>query len=49
MSYLDGIVDAGVLVDDDQVQRIVATHEKLYSKRRQKAEGYTRIEIEALP
>ena len=47
--FIDGIVDAGVLVDDDQVQRIVATHEKLHSKRRQKAQGYTRIEIEALP
>jgi len=28
-ALLDGVVDAGILADDDQVARIIATHEKL--------------------
>ena len=44
--FIDGLVDAGILVDDDQVQKITATHEKLPSKRGHQAKGFTRIHIE---
>ena len=44
-AYLDGIVDAGVLVDDDQVQRITATHEKLRATRKERPLGFTRFVI----
>lgn len=46
--FIDGLVDAGILVDDDQVQRITATHEKLRGKRGEKPQGFTRIEIEVM-
>lgn len=43
--FIDGLVDAGVLVDDRQIVRITATHEKLRSNRRHRAEGYTELTI----
>lgn len=46
--FIDGIVDAGLLEDDDQVQKITATHEKLHSRGGVKQLGYTVIEIEEL-
>lgn len=47
--FIDGLVDAGILVDDDQVQKITATHEKLRGKRGEKPQGFTQIQIEVLP
>ena len=44
----DGLVDAGILADDDQVQKITATHAKLKGKRGEKPQGFTRIQIEML-
>lgn len=46
--FIDGLVDAGILVDDDQVKKYVATHEKLKGKRGEKPQGFTRIQIEAM-
>lgn len=46
--FIDGLVDAGILVDDGQVQKITATHEKLRGKRGEKPQGFTRIEIEVM-
>ena len=46
--YIDGLVDAGILVDDNQVQKIIATHEKMRGKRGEKPQGFTRIQIEAM-
>ena len=46
--YLDGIVDAGILVDDDQIQKITATHTKIQGKHGEKPQGYTRIQIEEI-
>lgn len=46
--FWDGIVDAGLLVDDDQIVKIIATHEKLKGKRGTKPEGFTRMTITAL-
>ena len=46
--FIDGLVDAGILVDDNQVTRYVATHEKLRGKRGEKPQGFTRIQIEAM-
>lgn len=46
--FIDGIVDAGVLVDDSQVKKITATHEKIRAKRGSKPQGFTRIQIEVL-
>lgn len=43
--YVDGIVDAGVLYDDDQVKKITATHEKLTARRKEKPIGFTRFVI----
>jgi hypothetical protein len=41
--------DACLLVDDDQVQRITATHEKLHpAKRGDKPQGFTRLRVEPL-
>lgn len=42
---VDGVVDAGVLVDDDQIVKITATHEKLRSTRKNQAAGYTVLTI----
>lgn len=46
--FIDGLVDAGILVDDDQVQKYIATHKKLRGKRGEKPQGFTRIQIEAM-
>lgn len=43
--FFDGLVDAGILADDSQVQKITATHQKLRGKRGEKPQGFTRIEI----
>lgn len=39
-AHVDGVVDAGILYDDDQVRMIVATHEKLAKG---EGDGYTRM------
>ena len=47
--FLDGLVDAGLLVDDDQVRRLTATHEKLRpAKRGDRPQGYTIMTLEVL-
>lgn len=46
--FIDGLVDAGLLVDDDQVQKITATHEKLRGKRGDRPQGFTRMTLEVL-
>ena len=46
--FIDGLVDAGILADDDQVQKITVTHEKLASRRGERAQGFTRIQIEEM-
>lgn len=46
--FFDGLVDAGILVDDKQIQKITATHEKLRGKRGEKPQGFTRMQIEAM-
>lgn len=46
--FIDGIVDAGILVDDKQIEKITATHYKIKSKRGEKPQGYTRIQIEVM-
>ena len=46
--FIDGLVDAGILIDDNQVVKITATHEKLKGKRGEKLQGFTRIVIEEL-
>lgn len=38
---IDGLVDAGVLYDDDQIQRITASHERLGVTRKERPTGYT--------
>ena len=45
---IDGLADAGVLEDDDQVQMITATHEKLRGRRNEKPTGYTVLTITPL-
>lgn len=42
-AFLDGVVDAGIMIDDSQVVRIVATHEKLKSNRKARADGFTAL------
>lgn len=46
---IDGLADAGLIRDDDQIVKITATQEKLRSTRRERATGYTRLTIEELP
>lgn len=45
---IDGIVDAGILYDDDQVQRMTASHERLGITRKERPTGYTIIEIQEI-
>lgn len=47
-AFVDGLADAGIIEDDDQVKKIVATHEKLKGRRGEKPQGYTRIQIERM-
>ena len=44
-AFLDGVVDAGILYDDDQVVRWTVTHEKLPSRPKAPAQGFTTITI----
>ena len=46
--FIDGLADAGIIEDDDQMEKIIATHEKLKGKRGEKPQGYTRIQIEEM-
>ena len=46
--FIDGLVDAGILEDDDQVEKYIATHEKLSGRRGEKPQGYTLIQIERM-
>src|SRR5690606_41748921 len=42
---IDGLVDAGIIYDDDQVQRLIVTHEKLKTRKHVKPTGWTRFVI----
>lgn len=48
-SFIDGIVDARIIYDDDQVQLITASHERLPVTRRHRPTGFTVMQIEELP
>ena len=37
-----------LIVDDEQIEKITATHYKIKSKRGEKPQGYTRIQIEVM-
>ena len=45
---IDGLVDAGIIYDDDQVQRLIVTHEKLKTRKHVKPQGYTVFRIREL-
>lgn len=47
-SLIDGIVDARILYDDDQVQLITASHERLEVTRTYRPAGFTVMQIEEL-
>lgn len=47
-AFEDGLIDAGVMVDDRQVEIIVITHEKIRGKRNERPQGYTTIHVAEL-
>jgi Holliday junction resolvase RusA-like endonuclease len=45
---IDGLADAGLIYDDDQVAKITATHEKLPARKRECVAGFTVLTVEPM-
>ena len=45
-SFIDGLTDAGIFLDDKQIVKIIATHQKMVVPKGEKWPGLTTITIE---